>query len=109
MARPIKRLQAEPGIIAELWRRSRSTTIGVRHRERAKIILLEGLGAEVIAERLNTTPKPSPSTERRHTTPACLPGRLPAGRGSRFRAGRSRLEDTGATVSQINARKLEKF
>ena len=59
MARPIKRLQAEPGVIAELWRRSRSTTIGVRDRERAKITLLrlEGLGVEAVAERLNTTPK----------------------------------------------------
>ena len=59
MARPIKRLQAEPGIIAELWRRSRSTTIGVRDRERAKIILLrlDGLGVEAVGGRLNTTPK----------------------------------------------------
>jgi hypothetical protein len=46
MARPIKRLQAEPNVIAELPRRSRSTTFGVRDRERANIILLriEGLG-----------------------------------------------------------------
>ena len=59
MARPLKRLQPESGIIAELWHGSRSTTIGVRDRERAKIILLplEGLGAEAVAERLNTTPK----------------------------------------------------
>jgi len=40
MARPIKRLQAEAGVIAELRRRSRSTTIGMRDRERANIILL---------------------------------------------------------------------
>jgi hypothetical protein len=40
MARPIKRLQAEPKVMAELRRRSRSTTIGVRDRERANIILL---------------------------------------------------------------------
>jgi transposase len=59
MARPIKRLQAEPGVVAELRRRSRSATIGVRDRERAKIILLrlDGLGVEAVAERLNTTPK----------------------------------------------------
>ena len=48
MARPIKRLQAEPDVMAELRRRSRSTTIGVRDRERADIILLriQGLGVE---------------------------------------------------------------
>jgi len=59
MARPIKRLQAEPEVLTELRRRSRSTTIGVRDRERAEIILLrlDGLGVEAIAERLNTTPK----------------------------------------------------
>jgi transposase len=59
MARPIKRLQAEPSAMAELRRRSRSTTVGVRDRERANIILLrvEGLGVEAVAERLGTTPK----------------------------------------------------
>ena len=59
MARPIKRLQAEPDVVAELRRRSRSTTIGVRDRERANIILLrlDGLGVETVAEQLNTTPK----------------------------------------------------
>ena len=53
MGRPIKRLQAEPGVIAELRRRSRSTTIGMRDGERANIILLriEGLGVEAVAER----------------------------------------------------------
>jgi transposase len=59
MGRPIKRLQAEPGVIAELRRRSRSTTIGMRDRERANIILLriEGLGVEAVAERSSTTSK----------------------------------------------------
>jgi transposase len=59
MARPIKRLLAEPSVMAELRRRLRSTTIGVRDRERANIILLriQGLGVEAIAERLGTTPK----------------------------------------------------
>jgi transposase len=59
MARPIKRLEAEPSVMAELRRRSRSTTVGVRDRERAEIILLrvEGLGVEAVAERLSTTPK----------------------------------------------------
>src|SRR6476660_984936 len=59
MGRPIKRLQAEPSVVAELRRRSRSLTIGVRDRERANIIRLrvEGLGVEAVAERLRTTPK----------------------------------------------------
>ena len=59
MARPIKRLQAEPGVMAELRRRSRSSTIGVRDRDRAEIILLRvaGLGVAAIAERLGTTAK----------------------------------------------------
>jgi transposase len=59
MARPIKRLEAEPGVVKELRRRSRSTTIGVRDRERADIVLLrlDGLGVEAIAERLTTTAK----------------------------------------------------
>jgi transposase len=45
--------------VTELRRRARSTTIGVRDRERASIILLrlDGLGVEAIAERLNTTAK----------------------------------------------------
>jgi transposase len=59
MARPIKRLQAEPDVVTELRRRLRSTTIGVRDRERAAIILarLEGVGVEAVAARLKTTPK----------------------------------------------------
>src|SRR5438270_4119276 len=59
MARPIKRLRAEPDAVKELRRRSRSTTIGVRDRERAEIILrrLDGVGVEAVAEQLNTTPK----------------------------------------------------
>jgi len=38
MARPIKPLQAEPAVVKELRRRSRSATIGVRDRERTDII-----------------------------------------------------------------------
>jgi transposase len=59
MARPIKRLQAEPSVVTELRRRSRSTTIGVRDRERADIILLrlDGVGVEAVAARLKTTAK----------------------------------------------------
>src|SRR3954447_5660855 len=57
--RPIKQLYADAEIVAELRRRSRSTTIGGRDRERAEIILrrLDGVGAEAVAEQLNTTPK----------------------------------------------------
>ena len=59
MARPIKRLQASRSVMAELRRRSRCTTIGVRDRERATIVLLrtEGLGVEAVAGRLGTTAK----------------------------------------------------
>jgi transposase len=59
MGRPIKRLQAEPDVVEELRRRIRSTTIGVRDRERAEMILLrlDGAGVDAVAEQLNTTPK----------------------------------------------------
>ena len=59
MARPIKRLYAEPNVVKELRRRSRSSAIGARDKERANIILLRlaGVGVEVVAERLKTTPK----------------------------------------------------
>jgi transposase len=59
MARPIKRLHGEPDVVKDLRRRSRSTTIGVRDRDRAEIILLrlDGVGVETVAERLKTTPK----------------------------------------------------
>jgi transposase len=59
MVRPITHLQALPEVVQELRRRSRSTTIGMRDRERAAIILLrlDGIGVEDTAARLNTTPK----------------------------------------------------
>ena len=59
MSRSIKRLQADPGVIKELRRRSRSATIGVRDRERAAMILLrlDGVGVGAVAEQLRTTPK----------------------------------------------------
>ena len=51
MVRPIKQLRAEPDVVKELRRRSRATTIGVRDRQRAEIILrrLEGVGVEAVA------------------------------------------------------------
>ncbi len=53
MPRPIKQLCAAADVVAELRRRSRSTTIGVRDRERADMILhrLDGVGVEAVAER----------------------------------------------------------
>lgn len=59
MARPIKRLQAEPEIVAELRRRSRATTSTVREKDRAAMVLLrlDGVGVEAVAEQLGTTAK----------------------------------------------------
>lgn len=59
MARPVKVLQASPEVLQELRRRSRSTTIGMRDRERAAIILsrLDGVGVAAAAARLQTTAK----------------------------------------------------
>jgi len=70
MAPPIKQLQADPGVVKELQRRSRSATISVRDRGRADIILLrlDGLGVEVVAQRLNTTPKRVSLWSRRFET-----------------------------------------
>jgi transposase len=70
MAPPIKQLQADPVVVKELQRRSRSATIAVRDRGRADIILLrlDGLGVEVVARRLNTTPKRVSLWSRRFET-----------------------------------------
>ena len=59
MARPIKVITAAPGVVAELERRSRATSVEARVKERASIILLrlKGLGVEQVAARLGTTPK----------------------------------------------------
>jgi hypothetical protein len=59
MGRPIKRITAEPEVIAELERRSRATRVEARAKERAAIVLLrlEGLGVAAVAARLGTTPK----------------------------------------------------
>ena len=75
MARPIKRLHGELDVVEELRRRSRSTTIGVRDRERAEIILLrlDGVGVEAVVERLKTTPKRVSLWSRRFET-SCLEG-----------------------------------
>jgi transposase len=59
MASQVRHLQAAPEVAQELRRRSRSTTISTRDRERATIILLrlEGIGVDEAARRLNTTSK----------------------------------------------------
>jgi transposase len=59
MAQQVRQLTAPPDVVAELRRRSRSSTIGMRDRERAAVILLrlQGLGVDAVAARLNTTPK----------------------------------------------------
>lgn len=59
MARPIKRIQAEAEVVAELRRRARARTSLVRERERAEIILLrlDGVGVAETAVRLKTTAK----------------------------------------------------
>jgi len=59
MARPIKKITAEPEVVAELERRSRATSVEARAKERASIVLLrlKGLGVEQVAARLGTTAK----------------------------------------------------
>jgi transposase len=70
MAEQIRRLTAEPDVVEELRRRSRSSTIGMRDRERAAIILLrlQGLGVDAVAARLHTTAKRVSSWSRRFAT-----------------------------------------
>lgn len=59
MARPIKGLLADRETLSQLRRRVRSSTVAVRDRDRAEMILLriEGLSVAAVAERLGTTPK----------------------------------------------------
>jgi len=67
MARPIKRLHAEPEVVKELRRRARAMTSTVREQQRAAVVLLrlEGFGVEAVAERLGTTPKRISTWSRR--------------------------------------------
>src|SRR6185437_5652267 len=59
MVSQVRHLQAALEVAQELRRRSRSTTISARDRERATMILLrlEGIGVDATASGLNTTPK----------------------------------------------------
>ena len=59
MARPIKRITAEPEAVGELERRARARRIEARAKERASIVLLrlEGLSVVTVAARLGTTSK----------------------------------------------------
>ena len=83
MARPIKRLQAEPAVVEDLRRRSRARTSMVRERERAEIILLrlEGLGVAEIALRLKTTAKRVSTWSKRFETRGLAGLEEAAGRG----------------------------
>ena len=83
MARPLKRLQAEPAVVEELRRRSRARTSMVRERERAEIILLrlEGLGVAEIALRLKTTAKRVSTWSKRFETRGLAGLEEAAGRG----------------------------
>jgi transposase len=92
MAPPIKRLRAEAGVVKELQRRLRSTTIGVRDRERAAIILLrvDGVGVEAIAEQLKTTAKRVSTWSRRFEVSGLA--------GLDDKAGRGRKASIAATT-----------
>lgn len=70
MARPIKRITAEPEVVAELERRARATSIAARAKERASMVLLrlQGLGVEAVATRLGTTAKRVSTWTRRFET-----------------------------------------
>ena len=70
MARPIKRLRAEPEVVKELRRRTKATTSTVRERERAEIVLLRlrGVSVEAAAERQGTTPKRVSTWSKRFET-----------------------------------------
>lgn len=83
MARPIKRLEAEPGVAEELRRRLRARTCLVRERERAEIILLrlEGVGVAKIAARLKTTAKRVSTWSKRFETSGLAGLEEAAGRG----------------------------
>jgi transposase len=57
--RPVKRIEVEPEVAAELRRRARAATSTVREQQRASIVLLwlEGLSVTAVAARLGTTAK----------------------------------------------------
>src|ERR1700758_4504736 len=83
MARPIKRLMAEPEVVEELRRRSRARTSRVRDRQRAEIILLrlEGVSVAEIAVRLETTAKRVSMWSKRFETRGLAGLEEAAGRG----------------------------
>src|SRR5436309_12740605 len=85
MARPIKRLKAEPEVVEELRRRSRARTSMVRDRQRAEIILLrlEGVSVAEIAVRLETTAKRASMWFKRFETRWFAGLEEAAGRGSK--------------------------
>jgi transposase len=96
MAQQIRRLTAEPEVVEELRRRSRSIIISMRDRERAEIIVLrlEGLGVDAVAARLNTTPKRVSLWSRRFASAGLA--------GLKDRPGRGRkLSIPAATVARV--------
>ena len=96
MAQQIRRLTAEPEVVEELRRRSRSTIISMRDRERAEITVLrlEGLGVDAVAARLNTTPKRVSLWSRRFASGGLA--------GLKDRPGRGRkLSIPAATVARV--------
>jgi transposase len=70
MARPIKQLTADKDTLMQLRRCLRASTVTVRERERAEMVLLrlEGLSVAAVAERLGTTPKRVSSWAKRFET-----------------------------------------
>src|ERR1700757_594624 len=98
MARPIKRLMAEPEVVEELRRRSRARTSMVRDRQRAEIILLrlEGVSVAEIAVRLETTAKRVSMWSKRFETRGLAGLEEAAGPRSR---GRQRAAHAGACAA----------
>ena len=109
MARPIKRLQAEPEIVAELRRRSRATTSTVREKERAAMVLLrlEGVGVEVAAAQLGTTAKRVSIWSKRFETHGLAGLEDKSGRGRRPSIPAAKIECviTGATRPPKNRKR----
>ena len=114
MARPIKWVRADPDVVKELQRRSRSATIGVRDRERANIVLLrlEGVGVEDVAKQLKTTPKRVSVWARRFEISGLAglgdkPGRgrkasIPAAKMARVVTERQRISKAVVSAQELN-------
>lgn len=102
MARPIKQLQAEPEVVAELRRRARARTSMVRERERAEMILLrlEGVSVAEVAARLGTTPKRVSTWSKRFEARGLEGLEEAAGRGRKPSIPVERIERVVAEVTR---------